>query len=299
MLTVSEQHLNGRLQTEEAAPTAPDAALPEQPVIRIRPDAGSSGGLREMWAYRELLWFLAWRDIQLRYRQTALGVAWAVIQPLFTMLLFTLFFGTLAAVPSDGVPYPLFAYAGLLAWTFFANAVTAAGNSLVGSAHLITKVYFPRLIVPTAAVLAGLVDFAVASVLFAGLAIYYRIAPSWWILLLPVLVLLLLLLALAVGLWMAALNVRYRDVRHALPFAIQLCLFATPVIYPASLVPERWRWIPALNPMSGLIEAFRAVLFGRTPNWNTLSVAVVVTLGLLVLSVGYFRRQESDFADVV
>ena len=169
----------------------------------------------------------------------------------------------------------------------------------MGSAHLITKVYFPRLIVPMAAVLAGLVDFAIASVLFAGLALYYRIAPSWSILLLPVLVLLLLLLALAVGLGMAALNVRYRDVRHALPFAIQLWLFATPVIYPASLVPQRWRWVAALNPLSGLIEAFRAVLFGRTPDWSTLSVAIVVTLGLLVLTLGYFRRQERDFADVV
>jgi lipopolysaccharide transport system permease protein len=299
MFTAGEQHLDRRIQTDEHTPAAPEAALPEQPVICIRPDAGSGWGLRELWAYRELLWFLAWRDIQLRYRQTALGVAWALIQPLFTMLLFTLFFGTLAGMPSDGVPYPLFAYAGLLSWTFFANAVTASGNSLVGSSHLITKVYFPRLLVPTAAVVAGLVDLAVASVLFAGLALYYGVVPSWSILLLPVLVVLLVLLALAVGLWMAALNVRYRDVRHALPFLIQLWMFATPVIYPASLVPERWRWLLALNPLTGLVEALRAVLFGRTPDWSTLGVAVAITLGVLVLAVGYFRRQERDFADVV
>ena len=299
MLTVGEQQLNGHPRIDAFAQATPEVVLPEQPVIRIRPDAGSGLGLRELWAYRELLWFLAWRDVQLRYRQTALGVAWAVIQPLFTMLLFTLFFGALAHVPSDGVPYALFAYAGLLPWTFFANAVTASGNSLVGSAHLITKVYFPRLIVPTAAVVAGLVDFAVASVLFAGLAFYYQVAPSWSILLVPVLVALVVLLALAVGLWMAALNVRYRDVRHALPFLIQLWMFATPVIYPASLVPPAWRWLAALNPLSGLVEAFRAVLFGREPDWPTLAIAVVVTLGLLVLAVGYFRRQERDFADVV
>src|SRR5882762_2489331 len=211
-------------------------AEPEQPLLKIRPKKGWVAlNLKDLWVYRELLYFLTWRDIKVRYKQTILGASWAIIQPLFTMLLFTLFFGKLAHVPSDGVPYPIFAYAGLLPWTFFSNAVTNSGNSLVGSSNLITKVYFPRMIIPGAAVGAGLVDFAIAFIILVVLMIYYGVALTWSIVMLPVLIILLTLLAIGVGMWTSALNVKYRDIRYALPFLIQLWLFASPVIYPASL----------------------------------------------------------------
>src|ERR1700686_5124718 len=213
------------------------------PLIRIRPSKGWVAlRLRDLWSYRELLYFLTWRDIKVRYKQTVLGASWAIIQPLFTMLLFTLFFGRLAGLPSDGIPYPIFAYAGLLPWTFFSNAVTNSGNSLVGSSNLITKVYFPRMIIPGAAVGAGLVDFAIAFVVLAALMIYYGIALTPSLLALPLLLALTALLALGVGMWTSALNVKYRDVRYALPFVIQLWMFASPIIYPASLMPQKWRW---------------------------------------------------------
>src|SRR2546421_6385579 len=209
-----------------------------QPPLKIRPSKGWVAlNLKDLWVYRELLYFLTWRDIKVRYKQTLLGASWAIIQPLFTMLLFTLFFGKLAHVPSDGVPYPIFAYAGLLPWTFFSNAVTNSGNSLVGSSNLITKVYFPRMIIPGAAVGAGLVDFAIAFIILIVLMIYYGVAFTWSIVMLPVLIILLTLLAIGVGMWTSALNVKYRDIRYALPFVIQLWLFASTVIYPASLMP--------------------------------------------------------------
>jgi lipopolysaccharide transport system permease protein len=215
------------------------------------------------------------------------------------MILFTLFFGRLAGVPSDGVPYPLFAFAGLLPWTFFANAVTSSSNSLVGNASLITKVYFPRMIIPGAAVLAGLVDFAVGSVILVALMAAYGVAPGFGVLLLPALVLLLALLALGVGLWVSALNVRYRDVRYALPFLIQLWMFASPIIYPASFVPERYRWLLLLNPLTGIVEGQRAALFGRPLPWLALAVSVPVTLAVLAFSAHAFRRMERDFADLI
>src|SRR5882672_9498238 len=225
------------------------------PQILIEPDeSGLKFGFGELWRFRELLYFLTLRDIQIRYKQTMLGAAWAIIQPLFAMLLFTLFFGRLARIPSDNIPYPLFAYAGLLPWTFFANAITNSANSLVGSTSLITKIYFSRMIIPAAPVLAGLLDLAIAFVLLVPLMIYYRVTLSWQILLLPIFICLATLLAFGVGMWMAALNVKYRDVRYALPFVIQLWLFASPVIYPASMMPDRWRWMLALNPMTGIIE---------------------------------------------
>ena len=229
---------------EKAPPGEPACSgyayeLPDQPLISIRPSrTWVALNLRDLWAYRELLFFLTWRDVQVRYKQTVLGVAWAIIQPLATMLIFTLFFGKLAGMPSEDIPYPLFAYAGLLPWTFFSNAVTNSGNSLVGSSNLITKVYFPRMIIPGAAVGAGLVDFAIAFALLAGLMAYYHVAVTWSILMLPVLVALTTLLALGVGMWMSALNVKYRDIRYALPFLIQLWMFASPIIYPASIVPR-------------------------------------------------------------
>jgi lipopolysaccharide transport system permease protein len=256
-----------------------------------------------LWQYRELLYFLTWRDVKIRYKQTFLGAAWAVIQPLFTMLVFTLFFGNLAKVPSDGIPYPLFAYAGLLPWTFFANAVTNSGNSLVGGAHLVTKVYFPRVIIPAAAVFAGLVDLAIALVIFAVPMACYRVPLTAGILVLPFLLLLLSTLAVSVGMWMAALNVKYRDIRYALPFVIQLWMFLTPVIYPASIVPRRYQMAYALNPLAGIIEVFRVALLGGVNGtrieWGALGLSVAVVTLLLLVASHHFRRMEREFADLI
>jgi lipopolysaccharide transport system permease protein len=277
-----------------------DSTTSENPLILIDAESFSLKlALREIWAYRELLFFLTWRDIKIRYKQTLLGASWAIIQPLFAMLLFTLFFGRLARMPSDDIPYPVFAYAGLLPWTFFSNAITNAGNSLIGSSSLITKIYFPRVIIPAAAVLAGLLDFAIAFLLLIPLLLYYEIALSWKLLLLPLFVLQATLLALGAGMWLSALNVKYRDVRYALPFIIQLWLFASPVIYPASMMPDRWRWALALNPMTGIIEGFRACLFGRDFPAATILPAVVITIVILLYSFFAFRRAEDSFADIV
>lgn len=274
--------------------------LPDEPVIVIEGNkAWSWAQLRELWAFRELLYFLTWRDIKVRYKQTELGIAWAIIQPLFTMLIFTLFFGRLAGVPSDNVPYPLFAYAGLLAWTFFANAISNSGNSLVGSANLITKVYFPRMIIPGAAVAAGIVDFAIASVILFLLMAYYRITVSWSLLMFPVMVVETTLLALGTGLWLSALNVKYRDVRFALPFLIQLWMFVSPVIYPTSFLPDKYRWILWLNPMTGIIEGYRSALFGRPFEWTSMAISTAATFVLLIYSSYVFRRMEKTFADIV
>jgi lipopolysaccharide transport system permease protein len=272
----------------------------ENPFILIEGSSRRLGfDLRQLWAYRELLYFLTWRDIKLRYKQTLLGAGWAIIQPLFAMLLFTLFFGKLARIQSDGIPYPLFAYAALVPWTFFANALTNSGNSLVGNSNLITKIYFPRVIIPGAAVLAGLLDFLIAFVLLIPLLFYYHIAPTWNLLLLPVFILLVTLLAVGVGMWLSALNVKYRDVRYALPFLVQLWLFASPVIYPASMMPARWRWVLALNPMTGIIEGFRTALFGGKFDPLTTLTAAGLTIVILIISFIAFQRVEDRFADVV
>jgi len=276
------------------------AGLPDEPLVVIEPNRGWSAlDLRDLWAFRELLYFLTWRDVKVRYKQTELGVAWAIIQPLFTMLIFTLFFGRLAGVPSDNVPYPIFAFAGLLAWTFFANAITSSGNSLVGSAHLITKVYFPRMIIPGAAVAAGLVDFAIAFVILVLLMFYYGVGITWNILMFPVMVLLTTLLALGTGMWLSALNVKYRDVRFALPFMVQLWMYLSPVIYPTSFLPAKLRSLLLLNPMTGIIEGYRSALFGRPFNWIALVVSAVITAVLLIYSSYSFRRMEKSFADIV
>jgi homopolymeric O-antigen transport system permease protein len=276
------------------------AALPAEPIVRIRPSRSWVAlHIRELWAYRELLYFLTWRDVKVRYKQAVLGAAWAIIQPVATMLIFTLFFGKLAKVPSEGVPYPIFAYAALLPWTFFANAISNSGNSLVGNANLITKVYFPRLVVPAAAVGAGLVDFALAFLVFVGLFFYYHFAVTWQVLLFPALLVLTTLLALAVGLWMSALNVKYRDVRYALPFLVQLWMFASPVIYPSSLMPAKWRWVLVINPMTGIIEGFRSSLLGKPILWDALGYSVVASIGALVYAAYFFRHMEREFADVV
>jgi lipopolysaccharide transport system permease protein len=255
--------------------------------------------LQDVWTYRELLFFLVWRDVKVRYKQTLLGAAWAIIQPLFAMLIFTLFFGKLAGIKSDGVPYALFAYAGLLPWTFFSNAVSNSGNSLVGSANLITKVYFPRIVIPAAAVLAGLVDFFFAFLTMIALMIYYRVSPSTSLLALPVLVLMTSALALAVGMWMSALNVKYRDVRYALPFLIQLWMFASPIIYPSSLVPAKWHWLISLNPLTGIVEGYRASLFNLPLDWRALGVSSLLTFFALVYSLFTFKRMERKFADII
>jgi homopolymeric O-antigen transport system permease protein len=274
--------------------------LPTEPLVVIQPSRKwNLLSLKDIWAYRELLFFLTWRDVKVRYKQTALGAAWAILQPLFMMLIFTIFFGRLAGVGSSGIPYPLFALGGLVPWTFFANAITASGNSLVGSAHLITKVYFPRLIVPAAAMLAGLVDFLLAFLLLCLLMVYYRVALTVQILFLPVLVLLTALFSLGVGTWMSALNVKYRDVRFALPFLIQLWLFVSSVILPSSAVPPKWRWLLMLNPMSGIIEGYRSALFGLPFDWPALSVAAVLTLLVLLYAIYAFARVERSFADII
>jgi lipopolysaccharide transport system permease protein len=287
-----------RKRTLENHQGPPD--LPEEPLVVIAPNKGWSAlDLHDLWAFRELLYFLTWRDVKVRYKQTELGVAWAIIQPLFTMVIFNLFFGRLAGVPSDNVPYPIFAFAGLLAWTFFANAITQSGNSLVGSAHLITKVYFPRMIIPGAAVAAGLVDFAIAFVILVLLMFYYGVGITWNIVMFPVMVLLTTLLALGTGMWLSALNVKYRDVRFALPFMVQLWMYLSPVIYPTSFLPAKLRSLLLLNPMTGIIEGYRSALFGRPFNWIALVVSTVITLLLLIYSSYSFRRMEKSFADIV
>lgn len=279
---------------------SPGFVLPDQPLVTIEARRSRFGvDLHDLWTYRELLYFLTWRDVKVRYKQTALGVTWVVIQPLLMTLVFTLFLGRLARVPSDGIPYPLFVYSGLLSWTFCASAVNNGGYSLLGSAHLITKVYFPRVILPTAAVGARIVDLVVALVIMFGLMIYYGVPVTPKILLLPALVVLVTLLALAIGTGIAALNVKYRDIGVALPVLIQLWMFASPVLYPASLVPAEWRRVYALNPMNGIVEGFRAALFWLELDLPALAVSTLLTIVLLVVAAYIFRRMEKGFADVV
>lgn len=257
--------------------------------------------LRELWEYREVLYFLVWRDITVRYRQTLIGAIWAIIQPFMTMVVFTVFFGRLASMPSDGIPYPLFAFAALVPWTFFANGLTQGANSLVASGHLITKVYFPRLLVPTARVLSGLLDLALSFLVLLCMVWWYGILPRPIALLwLPGLVLLALVSALSVSLWLSALNVRYRDIQHVVPFLVQLWLFATPIAYPSSLLTERWRTAYALNPMVGVVEGFRWALLGSgTPPGPVLGASTLAALVLLVTGAFFFRRVERTFADVI
>ncbi len=276
------------------------ASLPEKPLITITPRRGWIAlNLREMWSHRELLYFLTWRDIKIRYKQTALGALWAIIQPLFPMLIFTLFFGRLAKMPSDGIPYSVFTYAALLPWTYFAAAVANSSTSIVGNSNLVTRVYFPRMIIPGAAVLAALVDFAIAFILLGCLMAWHRITPTLSILMLLPLIALVSLLALGLGLLLAGLTVKYRDFRFALPFLIQIWMFATPVIYPASLVPAKWRWVLALNPLTGIIEGFRSSLFARPFAWESLAFSAVFSIVMLIYAAYSFRRQERMFADLI
>ena len=273
----------------------------EIPLVVFEPSKGwRSLELKELWKYRELLYFLAWRDVKVRYKQTTLGVAWTVIQPLMTMVIFSLIFGQLAKLPSEGVPYPIFSYAALLPWQLFSGALTRAGTSLVGNANLLTKVYFPRLIIPLSAITAGLVDFAISFLVLLGLMFYYAIVPTWTMLLLPFLVLFAVLTALGVGLWLSALNVQYRDVQHMIPFLVQFWMFASPVAYSAGLIPKGlWRIVYGLNPMAGVIHGFRWVLLNSKPPDELMIVSVIMVVMLLISGLFYFRRMEKMFADIV
>ncbi len=277
------------------------AQVIDLPKIIIRPSTGwVSLRLKDLWEYRELLYFLVWRDIKVRYKQTVLGAAWAIIQPFFTMIVFSIFFGRLAGIPSDGVPYPIFAYCALLPWQLFSNAMAESGNSLVVNQNLITKVYFPRLVIPMAPVLAGLVDFGIAFLVLLGMMVYYGMAPTMAVVTLPLFILLAVATALAVGLWLSALNVQYRDVRYTIPFLTQFWLFVTPIAYPSSLVPEKWRVLYGLNPMAGVVEGFRWAMLGTANAPGPMvAVSVAVVVALLVGGLYYFRRMEKTFADVV
>ncbi|MGI9067939.1 MAG: ABC transporter permease [Pyrinomonadaceae bacterium] len=274
--------------------------LPEKPLVTGGPGKSQGGlSLSVLWTYRELLYFLTWRDIKVRYKQTVMGAAWAIIQPLVTMLVLTIFFNIFVGVPSDNLPYPVFAYAGLVPWVFFSNAVANCSTSLVGSSSLISKVYFPRVIVPAAAVSAGLVDLGIASLILLALTIVYGIPMTPNLAMLPVLLMLTLALSLAVGILVSALTVKYRDIRHALPFVLQTWMFVSPIIYPRSVVQPKWRWLLALNPLTGIIEGFRSSLVGQEFNWPLLAVALFETCVVLTVSVYSFRRLEKSFADLV
>lgn len=272
-----------------------------QPAIRIEPSQGFiSLKLKELWDYKELLYFLAWRDIKLRYKQTLLGIVWAIIQPLLTMVVFSAFFGKLAKVPSDGIPYPVFSFAALVPWTFFANGMSQSSNSLVGNANLIKKVYFPRMVVPLSSVISGAVDFGISFSVLLIMMLCYGIFPTGNVLWLPFLLLLALVTALAVGLWLSAMNVQFRDVRHAVPFLVQVWMFATPIAYPSSLLSDPWRTVYGINPMVGVVEGFRWALLGAdTAPGPIMIVSSAVSLLVLVSGAFYFRRMERTFADVV
>jgi len=278
--------------------TSNSNAIPFEHATEDRHGLGRT--LQELRDYRELFFFLAWRDIKVRYKQTFLGAAWAIIQPLLTMLLFTLLFGRLAGMPSNGLPLPLFYLAALLPWTYVSSTVSTASMSLVGNSNLLTKIYFPRLILPLSSAISGLLDFLVGSLLLIVVMAHYRVPPTWALLLWPALIVLMIMIAASVGVFLAALNVRFRDVKYAVPFAIQLWLFLTPIIYPSSIIPERFRWILALNPLGGVVEMFRYSLDPNLPvHWEQLGFSAATAVVLLILAVAYFKRTERAFADII
>lgn len=255
--------------------------------------------LHELWHHRGLLYFLVWKDIKVKYKQASLGIAWAILQPVLGMLLFTLLFGRVAKLPSDGLPYPLFYFSSLLSWTYFSTALITASNSVVSNTSLVSKVYFPRILLPAAGAVSSVLDLAIASVILVGLMIFYQVPSTPQLLFLPLVLALLIVFALAAGLFLAALNVNYRDVKHALPFLVQLWFFASPVVYPLSMVPERYQWLVSLNPLTGIIETSRALLVGRPVPWGALSVSFGVIVVVLILGLWYFQRTERRFADVI
>ena len=271
-------------------------------VVYIKPSRGwVSLRLIDLWEYRELIYFLTWRDIKVRYKQSVLGIMWAVINPFMSMVVYTIFFGTLAKIPSDGVPYPIFSYTALLPWILFSSALSVASRSMVSSGNMISKVYFPRMIVPLASVMSSVVDFFIAFIILIGMMIFYKITPTIAILWLPPLILLALISALGVGFWFSALMVRYRDVGYLMPFVTELWKFLTPVVYPASMIPEKWRLLYALNPMTGVVEGFRYALLGTTQSISLPMILVSSGIAILVLISGlfYFRRMEKQFADMI
>jgi len=283
-----------------ASATIDGATAPQ--ILRLVPTTGwVQLGLSDLWSYRELLFFLTWRDIKVRYKQTIMGAAWAIIQPFFTMVVFSLFFGRLAKIPSDGLPYPIWSFAALVPWTFFAFGLAQSSNSLVGSSNLLKKVYFPRLVIPIASVLSGLVDFVLAFAVLLLMMMYFGFAPTWNALWLPLLLLLTFITSLGVGLWFSALNVQFRDVRYTIPFMVQFWLFATPIAYPSSLIEnETLRTLYGLNPMVGVVEGFRWALLGtQTRPGPMILVSTVTALAILIGGLFYFRRMEKTFADVV
>jgi lipopolysaccharide transport system permease protein len=277
------------------------APIESSQVVVIQPSEGWVPlDLKGLWQYRELLYFLCWRDIKVRYKQTVLGAAWAIIQPFFTMVVFSLFFGRLAKIPSDGLPYTVFCYAALVPWTFFANGLSQASDSLVSNSNLIKKVYFPRLVIPIATVLSGIVDFVLAFLVLLGMMFYYGLTPTIHILLLPIFLLLALVTALGVALWLSAMNVQFRDVRYVIPFVVQFWLFATPIAYPSSLLSEPWRTFYGINPMVGVVEGFRWALLGTDAGLSLMSlVSSITAVVILITGLFYFRRMEKSFADTV
>lgn len=281
------------VQTEKSG-----IVLPEKPVAVIEPSRNFLN-FYELWQYRDLLYILTLKEIKVRYKQTVLGVVWVILQPLLMMIVFTLFFGKLAEIPSDGVPYALFAYAGLLPWTFFSNSLNNSSNSLVGNSALITKVYFPRMIIPLSVVCAGLFDFLVAFGLLVFLMIFYGVGFSINFLMLPFLTFLIALWTMGLGMWTAALNVKFRDVRYALPFFIQLLLFVTPIIYPLNFISEKWRWILMLNPLTAIVESFRAAIFAKPFDVPMILVSVFIIFSVFLYSAYNFRRLERGFADII
>jgi lipopolysaccharide transport system permease protein len=256
--------------------------------------------LREIWAYRELLYFLAWKQIKIRYKQTALGAAWAILQPLLTMVIFSIIFGKLLGVASDGVPYPIFAYSGLIIWTYFSVSLTQASTSLVSNSNLVSKVYFPRLLLPMSACLAGLLDYAIASIVLVGLMFYFNVFCTAWVIILPVLVLMSMLLASGIGFWLSAVSVKYRDVQYAIPFFVQILLYATPIIYPVSIISGKYSWLLNLNPLTGIVTVHRAILLGNPVlDWTSLGISAIFTALIFLWGLVYFKNYEREFADVI
>lgn len=267
----------------------------------IKPKKGLVGiNIKELIEFRELLYFLAWRDVKIRYKQTVIGGLWAIIQPLFTMIIFTVFFGKMAKVPSEGIPYAIFSYSGLLLWTYFATALSAASSSLIDNQSLVSKIYCPRILIPTAATLSGLLDYAIASIILVGLMIYYHFSPDFHIFLIPIILFFTWLFSTGFGYLLASLNVKFRDIKYAIPFFLQLLIFVTPVIYPVSIAPEKYRWILMLNPMTGFIDAHRSIILGhRAIDWTSLSISTAITIIVFIIGTAYFKSTERSFADVI
>lgn len=294
------EEIHTSLQRASLTRKANEAVLPDKPVVVNDADAASAAfNLHDIWAYRELLYFLTWRDIKVKYKQTTMGAAWAIIQPLFMVLVFAVFFGIFMEVPTNGMPFMLFFYCGMMPWIFFSNAIFMCSGSLISNTNLITKIYFPRTLIPIATIGAGLPDLFITVALLVGLMFYYQINLTWHILLLPAMLLLTIWLALAIGIWLSALTVRYRDIRHALSFVLQLWMFTTPIIYPIGVVPEKWRAVMYFNPMTGVVEGIRSALTGRGINWMAISFSVVIAAVTLIASIFAFRRLEKGFADLL